>query len=422
MLGHSSASLTWDDNAPPFATVHHKNMGSLQRRSTGFQAPLSLRLVVSSRPGALDGHSPISGSRPVVGVVATRDGAPPFQGRLVRDTVWLCKGKDPLHHPTIRGFTLVPIHHVGFLPLPCPFTKGMKMAGVWEVSQSETHQTNEIGMEDRNNLSRASSYSHGSDVEEEGWQSGTSWRSTGDQEWPVKSNPSVLARNRSFQPDQTKYGFLPGENYLIHPESMQHRIWWAFIAFMAAFTALYVPYSVGFATYNSVPPYGSGAGAMQILLDVVFFMDMLVQFNLAFRVENTNELIVDRRTIATRYLGGKFGVDLIGLFPFHPLVLGIAGKMQQPTSKFGMYSSLTRLLQLVRIYRMGQLQEKLLFWQALSFKDIIIARIVLVLFFLGNIFACGFYFIAILEGVDVDSFMSEFLSLHGPLNGFQRYL
>eukprot|EP00963_Diacronema_lutheri_P009149 scaffold818_cov388-Pavlova_lutheri.AAC.25 len=296
------------------------------------------------------------------------------------------------------------------------------MAGVWEVSQSETHQTNGIGMEDRNNLSRASSYSHGSDVEEEGWQSGTSWRSTGDQEWPVKSNPSVLARNRSFQPDQTKYGFLPGENYLIHPESMQHRIWWAFIAFMAAFTALYVPYSVGFATYNSVPPYGSGAGAMQILLDVVFFMDMLVQFNLAFRVENTNELIVDRRTIATRYLGGKFGVDLIGLFPFHPLVLAIAGKMQQPTSKFGMYSSLTRLLQLVRIYRMGQLQEKLLFWQALSFKDIIIARIVLVLFFLGNIFACGFYFIAILEGVDVDSFMSEFLSLHGPLNGFQRYL
>lgn len=207
----------------------------------------------------------------------------------------------------------------------------------------------------------------------------------------------------------------------VDPQGTTYRLWWSFTAFMALFTGVYVPYSVGFGAYNGVPPYASGSGAVQILLDAWFLLDMIVQFNLAYPDEE-GKLVCSRKRIARRYVMGTFWADLLALFPFNALVLASAGKIDQPNSVFAQYSSLSRLLQLIRLYRIAQLQEKLLFYRGLSLNSIIIARTIASFLFLGNFFASGFYFIANLQGVYEDSYMSEFLESFGPLNGFQRYL
>ena len=60
-----------------------------------------------------------------------------------------------------------------------------------------------------------------------------------------------------------------------------------------------------------------GTNIMASIVDLLFFIDMLVIFNSAFRDdEYTYKIIDDRAQIAKRYLKGWFTIDLLAIIPF----------------------------------------------------------------------------------------------------------
>lgn len=215
--------------------------------------------------------------------------------------------------------------------------------------------------------------------------------------------------------------FVPGGRHVLNPMCTSYRMWWFGIAIVALLNSFIVPMEIGFNPQPGLPPYDTATSIVQYVVDAIFLLDMVVVFNLA-TYDARGKLLKDRKEIAKVYLKLYFWIDFLVLFPFDWVALAISGNINDGKSTAAQYTSLLRLLQLLRLYRFGQLQKKLLFYEKLSLEVVILARVVLTFLFLANIFACGFYFIARQGNLEEDSFMSDFLLNFGGLNLFQRYM
>lgn len=215
--------------------------------------------------------------------------------------------------------------------------------------------------------------------------------------------------------------FVPGGRHVLNPMCTTYRAWWFGIAMVALLNSFIVPMEIGFNQQPGLPPYNTATSILQYVMDAIFLLDMVVVFNLATYDERGKPL-KNRKEIAKVYLKLYFWIDFLVLFPFDWVALAISGNINDGKSTAAQYTSLLRLLQLLRLYRFGQLQKKLLFYEKLSLEVVILARVVLTFLFLANIFACGFYFIARQGNLEEDSFMSDLLLNFGGLNLFQRYM
>lgn len=215
--------------------------------------------------------------------------------------------------------------------------------------------------------------------------------------------------------------FLPGKRYIINPTSMAYRVWWMGTAITALLNSFFVPIEIGFSKQPGLPPYNDATAIIQYIVDAIFLLDIIVIFNLAC-FDSMGRLVKERKKIAKQYCKFYFWIDVLVLFPLDWVALAMSGNVNNGGSTAAQYTSLLRLLQLLRLYRFGQLQKKLLFYQKFSLEVVIVARVVITFLFLANIFASGFYFIARQGDVEVDSYLSDFLENFGPLNLFQRYM
>jgi hypothetical protein len=64
---------------------------------------------------------------------------------------------------------------------------------------------------------------------------------------------------------------------------------------------------------------GLGPKIINHTIDLFYFIDVFVIFNSAY-LENDIYLVVNRKSIAKRYLKGWFVIDIISIIPFNEMV------------------------------------------------------------------------------------------------------
>jgi len=143
---------------------------------------------------------------------------------------------------------------------------------------------------------------------------------------------------------------------VFHPYSGPRMVWDLTIIFMILYTAIVVPLRLSWTLPETV-----GVWTLDRLLDLVFMIDILINFNTAF--ERGTELVLDRRSILIHYLKTWFALDFIASFPFDFFISLLNGgsvlsyKDEQQNTSLSLLPRLVRLFKLSRLFRLARLQR-----------------------------------------------------------------
>ena len=130
--------------------------------------------------------------------------------------------------------------------------------------------------------------------------------------------------------------------YIIYAENSQKVYWDLFQSLILIYSCFITPLILAF-NLNS-----NGINFSNLLIDLLFFLDMFVIFNTALTTEDF-ETIDEHKQIAIHYLKGWFWIDLIAILPIEWFV------PEEDQSVDDMAGSGADLNQMVRILRVGRL-------------------------------------------------------------------
>jgi hypothetical protein len=91
------------------------------------------------------------------------------------------------------------------------------------------------------------------------------------------------------------------------PWSKQYRTWWGFTVAAAIATVFFETHYIAFQR-GGFTPYDSASAFIEYCLVIVFAVDMIVNFNLAYLDEYEGAVIYDRKSIAKHYVKLIFGL------------------------------------------------------------------------------------------------------------------
>ncbi|KAI3916969.1 hypothetical protein MKW98_014430 [Papaver atlanticum] len=168
--------------------------------------------------------------------------------------------------------------------------------------------------------------------------------------------------------------------FVIHPDNRWYLIWTRIILIWAIYSSFFTPVEFGF--FRGLP---DKLFILDIAGQFVFFVDIIIQFFVAFRDPQTYRMVSKRTTIALRYLKSSFILDLLACCPWD-LIYASCGKKEE-----------VRYLLWIRLYRVRKVIE---FFQHME-KDIrinyLFTRIVKLLaveLYCTHTAACIFYYLA----------------------------
>ncbi|XP_073254491.1 voltage-gated inwardly rectifying potassium channel KCNH6-like [Porites lutea] len=156
---------------------------------------------------------------------------------------------------------------------------------------------------------------------------------------------------------QTSFNSLyKGKYCLIHHDSVVKAAWdWLILAFVI-YTAIVIPYDVAFVTPRRTKMHTSRFGDLvnfspiaigNLIIDLLFIIDIPINFRSAVVDKRTEEVISDSKKIAMLYLKSWFWVDFVAAIPFEFLV---DPQHEGATTLMGLLKT-ARLLRLVRVSR-----------------------------------------------------------------------
>lgn len=201
----------------------------------------------------------------------------------------------------------------------------------------------------------------------------------------------------------------------ILPWNPYYRFWWYVTAVAALFTAFLSPYQIAFEEDPGF--FKQSADLLEKVLTLIFTVDMLVNFNLAFFRDE--ELILQRQEIAREYLNYLFWVDAVGVIPFGAIAYFLADRLGA-SSETILVLSLLQLTRLVRLYRIKKLFRELrnnLYVNLLTFT---LLRNFSVAVIACHVQACIMYFLARAQHFERDTWLGPLL--YKSESSFERYV
>ncbi|KAL4577960.1 hypothetical protein LXL04_014075 [Taraxacum kok-saghyz] len=166
----------------------------------------------------------------------------------------------------------------------------------------------------------------------------------------------------------------------IHPQNRWYRIWKNFILLWAVYSSFFTPMEFGF--FRGLP---NDLYLLDIIGQAAFFIDVFLQFFVAYRDSQTYKLIFNRHLIAIRYLKSHFILDLLACMPWDNIYTATGRKEE------------VRCLLLIRLVRARKVLE---FFSKLE-KDIRvnyllsrILKLIIVELYCTHTAACIFYYLA----------------------------
>ncbi|KAL4577955.1 hypothetical protein LXL04_014070 [Taraxacum kok-saghyz] len=166
----------------------------------------------------------------------------------------------------------------------------------------------------------------------------------------------------------------------IHPRNRWYRTWEKFILLWAVYSSFFTPMEFGF--FKGLPNH---LCLLDIITQAVFFIDIVLQFFLAYRDIDTEKMIFNRNLISLRYLQSHFIPDLFACIPWDTIYKACGRKEE------------LRFLLLIRLVRTRKVLE---FFSKLE-KDIRvkylfsrILKLIVVELYCTHTAACIFYYLA----------------------------
>lgn len=163
-----------------------------------------------------------------------------------------------------------------------------------------------------------------------------------------KSNDSETRNELVFlnQDDYIKLPFL-----IINPHSNMKMSWQLVVMVIIIYTVVLTPFRIA---YNE---YSTGQKAVDIIGDIVFLVDLCLQFITA-REEANGTLIVNKKQIAVIYLKSWFILDLPAAIPINIIILCFVRSNISLSAAIGFkFLKLLKILQLYRILTLSKLSK-----------------------------------------------------------------
>ena len=88
---------------------------------------------------------------------------------------------------------------------------------------------------------------------------------------------------------------------------------------------------------------------INIIIDFLFFLDIILGFRVTYRDAHTNQEITDSKKIAINYIFGMFWIDLFSTIPFDSIVEFYLKENDQDDSKSNL--EVMSMLKLARVLR-----------------------------------------------------------------------
>ena len=160
---------------------------------------------------------------------------------------------------------------------------------------------------------------------------------------------------------------------------------------------IYIPFQVGF---ESDPR--KGLFVFEMIKDVIFFIDMLLNFHTAFIYEAN--LITAHNRIVRKYLNGWFIPDLLACLPYRLLIetqLIIADNNPLRTPQIMEKLRFTRILLLTKLVRIARLKKIIKWMRDISQSEVIngitsLLKLLFYVLFLAHTIACLWHFVGVL--------------------------
>jgi hypothetical protein len=163
----------------------------------------------------------------------------------------------------------------------------------------------------------------------------------------VKAGGMAMKMSESFK-QQMHMENKEAPKFLFYPFNKGYKWWFFWTVVWSVLTILFETYAIAFLPGGGQPA-STPASVVEICFSVVFAIDILVNFNLAYTTPD-DAIIIERKQIVLHYLKKWFWLDLIGVFPFNLTILaakGLVGVDSEQTR----YLALVRLARLVRVHR-----------------------------------------------------------------------
>jgi hypothetical protein len=143
---------------------------------------------------------------------------------------------------------------------------------------------------------------------------------------------------------------------LIHPASGFMRRWDMVTLVLLAFTAVVTPFEVCFLDPSS--DITDGLFWVDRLVDLLFAVDVFVNFNLSYLDPSTTRMVTGRATVAWRYARGSAVLDIVSTIPFD--VIGQeAGAQGASNLKVLRILRIFRLFKLLRVLRSSRVLQRM---------------------------------------------------------------
>ena len=185
---------------------------------------------------------------------------------------------------------------------------------------------------------------------------------------------------------------------LVHPNSPSRRNWDLLLLLALLYVAVKVPYRIGFHVAA-----GGGWVAFEIFVDVLFWLDIVINFRTAY-YSAEGILVTSGRLVARHYLRTWFAVDAVSVLPLAAIVAAATGDGERlaETNVFQLTEGerllgLVGLISLLRLFRVVRIYRKLQAHISLNQNLLKLFRLGLVILMLAHYMACGWFFISSME-------------------------
>ncbi|KAG9137578.1 hypothetical protein Leryth_019769 [Lithospermum erythrorhizon] len=170
------------------------------------------------------------------------------------------------------------------------------------------------------------------------------------------------------------------QGVVIHPENRWYRAWEKFILMWALYSSFFTPMEFGF--FRGLP---NSLFLLDVLGQVVFFVDIILQFFVSYRDSQTYRMIYKRTPIALRYLRTFFFFDILGCLPWDTIYKAT-----------GRRESVRYLLwiRLIRVRRVDEFLHRMEKDVRINYLFTRIAKLIAVELYCTHTAACIFYYLA----------------------------
>jgi CRP-like cAMP-binding protein len=203
------------------------------------------------------------------------------------------------------------------------------------------------------------------------------------------------------------------QEYVFHPLSKEKSNWDIFVSFWIVYSVYSIPLFIGF---DLLVAPGTFVQILNVICDIVFFIDMGITFNTAIHKDfarDPTDLIIGRKELCSVYLKGWFIIDFLSTFPFDSVGGAFFTDGAHQTSSAALRSfKLFKTLRLARLLKLTSILMKLkkvtrLMEETLDINPAVfpLLRLIFMIFSTCHFLCCGWFFVSTVEPIPKDGWI-----------------